>query len=163
MMIIPQTGYPSNPEEGIPEGFTAALQPIAAQMVADLVSAEGSAGTTLPEWETTVYAWLQVLGRQMIEKLMAPPPDADAGVCPQCGQPRRLVDARRPRTLLGMFGLYHLTRPYGVCPAGHGGGAAHDRTLMLGPGSTSPKLAALVARLAIEIPFLLRGEHHSRV
>ena len=89
----------------------------------------------------------------MIERLMAPPPDADAGVCPQCGQSRRLVDARRPRTLLGMFGLYHLTRPYGVCPAGHGGGAAHDRTLMLGPGSMSPKLAALVARLAIEIPF----------
>ena len=48
MMIIPQTGYPSNPEEGIPEGFTAALQPIAAQMVADLVSAEGSAGTRCP-------------------------------------------------------------------------------------------------------------------
>ena len=62
MMFISQSGHPGNPKEAIPEGCSEILLPIAAQMVAGL--------------ETMVYGWLQVLGRQIVEKLMAaaPPP-----------------------------------------------------------------------------------------
>jgi hypothetical protein len=40
-----------------------------------------------------------------------------------------------------------------VCPQGHGSEAPQDRVLKLGPGQVSPKLAAIIARIAIDVPF----------
>ena len=84
---------------------------------------------------------------------MAAPVSAPLGVCRDCEQPLRRVDAHRPRSITGIFGDYPWTRPYAVCPHGHGSAAPQDQVLQLGPGQVSPKLAAMLARMAIDVPF----------
>lgn len=108
---------------------------------------------TLSDMESGIQRLTQVIGQQIVTTLMASPNGPGLGHCGECGQALRLVDARRPRQIFGIFGPYPFARPYAVCPQGHGSDAPNDRTLMLGPGSLSPTLAAIVARLAIEVPF----------
>jgi hypothetical protein len=72
--------------------------------------------------------------------------------CPTCGQPLRRVGVR-PRAVLGWFGVYPLTRPYWVCPQGHGGVAPADAVWGLGAGTLSPRLVAVLSRLAVDLPF----------
>ena len=108
---------------------------------------------TLDAMEAGTQALMMAIGRQITEALMALPASTAVGVCRECGRPLRQVDAHRPLTLLGIFGRYAWSRPYGVCPQGHGSAAPQDQVLKLGPRRVSPRLAAIVSRLAIEMPF----------
>ncbi len=108
---------------------------------------------TLEAIESGVHQLTQHIGQQITQALMAPPQRVALGVCRVCEAPLRLVDAGRPLKIFGIFGAYHWGRPYAVCPQGHGSDAPQDRRLQLGPGSVSPTLAAILARLAIDVPF----------
>ena len=109
--------------------------------------------TTLDAIETGTQILTQSIGRQITEALMVSPvPDA-VGVCRECGAPLRQVALHRSRHITGIFGDYDWARPYMVCPQGHGSEALQDRVLKLGPGQVSPKLAAIITRLAIDVPF----------
>jgi hypothetical protein len=74
-------------------------------------------------------------------------------LCPQCGQPMRLVDAARPRQLQGLVGDYRLVRAYYVCPPCHHGLAPLDRRLGLGVGALSPGLSRVACRVGIDQSF----------
>jgi len=109
--------------------------------------------TTLETIETSTQALMQRMGRHITEALMEAPLSESSGVCRECASPLRRVDGRRARAILGIFGDYDWARPYLVCPQGHGSEAPQDRVLKLGPGQVSPKLAAILARIAIDVPF----------
>lgn len=126
---------------------------IAEEVVRRLPPAVRQAMTSLDEIETGIHVLTQLIGRHVTEVLGTATGPTSLGVCRECGHALRLVDARRALTITGIFGDYHWARPYGVCPQGHGSEAPQDRVLMLGPGRLSPKLAAMVSRLAIEVPF----------
>ena len=109
--------------------------------------------TTLEAIETGAQALMQSIGRHITEALMVSPVPASLGVCRDCGQSLRQVDAQRSRMITGIFGDYQWSRPYGVCPQGHGSAAPQDQVLQWGPGQVSPKLAAILARIAVDVPF----------
>jgi len=126
---------------------------IVANILERMPPAVRQAMTTLDAMESGTQALMMAIGRTMTETLMALPEPMLVGVCRECGRKLRQVDTDRPLTILGIFGTYAWARPYGVCPQGHGSAAPQDQVLKLGPGRASPRLAAIVARLAIEMPF----------
>lgn len=126
---------------------------VATEIVQRLSPAVRQAMTTLEAIETGTQALTQSIGRQITEAFMGAQVPESVGVCRECGSPLRQVDRHRARAITGIFGDYAWSRPYMVCPQGHGSEAPQDRVLKLGPGQASPKLAAILARLAIEVPF----------
>ncbi len=109
--------------------------------------------TTLDAIETSAQVLTQRIGQRLTEALMDAAVPEPVGACRECRAPLRQVDRHRTRRITGIFGDYDWARPYLVCPNGHGSAVPHDRVLQLGPGQASPKLAAILARLAIEVPF----------
>lgn len=143
-----------NPNDDVlAEWVCAESAAVAREVLQRMPPAVRQAMTTLDAIESGIHRLIQHIGQQVTEALIAPQERPALGVCRECGHALRLVDARRPLKIGGIFGTYHLARPYAVCPQGHGSDAPHDRALQLGPGSVSPALAAILARLAIDVPF----------
>lgn len=109
--------------------------------------------TTLDTIETGTQSLMRRIGRHITEVLMEAPVPESSSVCRECASPLRQVDSRRARSTLEIFCDYDWERPYLVCPQGHGSEAPQDRVLKLGPGQVSPKRAAIIARIAIDVPF----------
>ena len=79
---------------------------------------------------------VQTLGQQgatLGAQRMAAGPARARPACPPCGQSLRRV-GMRPRTVVGWFDPYPLTRPYGGCAPGHGGIAPADAVWVWEPG-----------------------------
>ncbi len=93
---------------------------IAADILDRMPPAVRQAMTTLDVMESGPQTLMMALGRKITETLMARPEPSLVGVCRACGRKLRKVDAHRPLTILGIFGTYDWSRPYGVCPQGHG-------------------------------------------
>ena len=112
------------------------------------VSTRLATDPSLDAVESVVAASLQTIGQQVVTgvaRWAAARPQPDP-VCATCARPLRRVGVR-PRTILGVFGPYALTRPYGVCAAGHGGVAPADGAWGVGSTRLSPRLTA------IDLPF----------
>ncbi len=126
---------------------------VAMEILRRIPPAVRQAMTTLDAIETGTQSLMRRIGRHITEALMEAPAPESSGVCRECASPLRQVDSRRARSTTGIFGDYYWERPYMVCPQGHGSEAAHDRMLKLGPGQVSPKQAAILARIAIDVSF----------
>lgn len=134
----------------IPVTLRRAVEAILPQLEA---AARGAA--SLDALETAVGTAVRTLAQEVVTvgaQRMATGPARAIPACPTCGQPLRRV-AVRPRTVLGIFGAYALTRSYWVCPRGHGGVAPADAVWGLGTGTLAPRLVALLSRLAVDLPF----------
>ncbi len=152
-MIIAD-GQPESKENcTIAEWVQAETAGIVEEILQRLTPAVRQAMTTLEAIETGTQALTQSIGRHITESLMSAPVLDSLGICRECASPLRSVDSHRARGLIGIFGQYDWERPYLVCPQGHGSEAPQDRVLQLGPGQVSPKLAAILARVAIDVPF----------
>ncbi|MCY0898786.1 MAG: hypothetical protein OWU33_07560, partial [Firmicutes bacterium] len=105
-------------------------------------------------WETLEAAVTDVVrhhGQQLMEPLAVVPAPRP---CWAVGQaPLRQVDPAHPITVTGLWGEYHLTRAYYVCPAGHGSATPADAAWGLGRAHVTPALAAHLCRLVVERPF----------
>ena len=152
-MMIADSQHTSKDNHTITEWVLKESAVAAQEILQRVTPAVRQAMTTLEAIETGTQTLMQSIGRQITEALMAVPVPASLGVCRDCEQPLRRVDAHRPRSITGIVGDYHWTRPYAVCPQGHGSAAPQDQVLQLGPGQVSPKLAAMLARMAIDVPF----------
>lgn len=126
---------------------------VASEILQRIPPAVRQAMTTLEAIETDTQTLMQHIGRRITEVLMGAQVPEAVGVCRECASPLRQVDLHRSRGITGIFGDYDWSRPYMVCPKGHGSEAPQDRVLKLGPGQVSPTLAAILARLAIDLPF----------
>ena len=126
---------------------------IVADILERMPPAVRQAMTTLDAMESGTHALVMAIGRTITETLIALPEPPPLGVCRECGHKLRQVDADRPLTILGIFGTYDWARPYGVCPQGHGSAAPQDQVFKRGPGHASPRLAGILGRLGIELPF----------
>jgi len=152
-IIIADGQYEGKENRTITEWVQEESAGVVQEILQRLSPAVRQAMTTLEAIETGTQTLTQSIGRQITKALMVSPISESWGVCRECGRPLRLVDAHRPRSITGIFGDYQWTRPYAVCPQGHGSEAPQDRVLQLGPGQVSPKLAAVLARIAIDVPF----------
>ncbi len=93
----------------IPVPLWRAVEAILPQLEA---AARGAA--SLDALETAVGTAVRTLAQEVVTvgaQRMATGPARAIPACPTCGQPLRRV-AVRPRTVLGIFGAYALTRPY---------------------------------------------------
>lgn len=104
--------------------------------------------TTLDTMETGTQTLMQRLGRPVTEVLMEAPLSEFSGVSRAWTSPWGQVDRRHTRRILGIFEDFN-----GACRRRHGSEALQDPMLTAGPGQASPKLAAVPARLAVDLPF----------
>ena len=152
-MIIPDDVREDKGDRTLEQWIDEESVRVAQEILGCLSPAVRQAMTTLDTIETSIQALMQRVGCHLTEALLEASRSAPAAVCRECGSPLRRVDGRRPRAILGIFGPYVWARPYLVCSQGHGSEAPQDRVLKLGPGRVSPKLAAILARIAIDVPF----------
>ncbi len=152
-MILAEDWWNDKGDRALAEWVQGESARAASEILQRIPPAVPQAMTTLEAIETGTQALMQNMGRRITEVLMgAQVPDA-VGVCRECESSLRQVDLHRSRSITGIFGDYDWSRPYMVCPKGHGSEAPQDRVLKRGPGQVSPKLAAILARLAIDWPF----------
>ncbi len=85
--------------------------------------------TTLEEIEAGLQSFLHVIGRYLTESFIAARASERSGICRECGVSWRMVEARRARTIFGVFGSYQWERRYDVCPHGQGSDVPEDRAL----------------------------------
>jgi hypothetical protein len=107
--------------------------------------------SALETLEAAVTDFVRQLGQQLMEQLAVVP--APRPCCAVGQAPLRQVDPARPITVTGLWGEYHLTRAYYVCPAGHGSATPADAAWGLGREHVTPALAAHLCRLVVELPF----------
>lgn len=152
-MIIPDGSHKDKGDRTLEQWVQEESVMVAKEILQRIPPAVRQAMTTLDAIETGTQSLMRRIGRHITEALMAAPVPESFGVCRECASPLRQVDSRRARGTSGIFGDYDWKRPYLVCPQGHGSDAPQDRVLKLGPGQVSPKLAAIIARIAIDVPF----------
>ena len=130
-------------------------QTVASVMWAQMPPALRAQMRTLEDIEVGTEQCLRTIGQRFVQLVLQsePVPKAALGACQTCHLPLQLVASDRVRQVLGLFGDYRLARAYGVCPKGHGSDAPRDRELGLGPGAVSPRLAQILSRLSIDMPF----------
>jgi len=88
--------------------------------------------SALETLEAAVTDFVRQLGQQLMEQLAVAVVPAPRPCCAVCQAPLRQVDPARPITVTGLWGEYHLTRAYYVCPAGHGSATPADAAWGLG-------------------------------
>lgn len=152
-MIVAEGTRKDKADRALEEWVQVESARVATEILQRIPPAARQAMTTLEAIETGMQTLTQNIGRQITQALMGAGTPEAVGVCRECDALLRQVALHRARSITGIFGDYEWDRPYMVCPKGHGSEAPHDRVLKLGPGQATPKLVAILARLAIELPF----------